>query len=73
MSPKSAIGNLAMNTDPEALFTATRALAQATGLDTAQLDAIVELGRYHYLEIECGSPPSLRRKRDNLFARVQIL
>ena len=42
--------DLDMNLDPQSLFTVTRLLAQQAGLDTAQLDAIVQLGGYHYLD-----------------------
>ncbi|CDO73852.1 hypothetical protein BN946_scf185016.g9 [Trametes cinnabarina] len=42
--------DLDMNMDPQSLFTVTRLLAQEAGLSTAQLDAIVQLGGYHYLQ-----------------------
>ncbi|KAI0821788.1 hypothetical protein BC628DRAFT_1341231 [Trametes gibbosa] len=39
-----------LNMDPPSLFTVTRLLAEQAGLTTAQLDAIVALGGYRYLE-----------------------
>ncbi|TBU23049.1 hypothetical protein BD311DRAFT_704566 [Dichomitus squalens] len=42
--------DLALNLDPEALFTVTRICAQSAGLSTDQLDAIVQLGGYQYLD-----------------------
>ena len=57
--------NLNMNFDPQSLFTVTRALAVDAGLDTRQLDGIVELGGYKYLKTT-GPPPS-QEKRDNLY------
>ncbi|KDQ57731.1 hypothetical protein JAAARDRAFT_69819 [Jaapia argillacea MUCL 33604] len=41
--------NLALDLDPSTIFSVTRALAVDAGLDTAQLDGIVELGGYHYI------------------------
>ena len=61
--------DLVMNMDPQALFTVTRVLAQDAGLDTAQLDAIVQLGGYQYL----NNLTSNVRKRDNMFTYVPSL
>ncbi|KAI8977823.1 hypothetical protein BD414DRAFT_466746 [Trametes punicea] len=47
--------DLDMNMDPQSLFTVTRLLAEQAGLETAQLDAIVALGGYHYLDTNGGS------------------
>ena len=58
--------DLVMNMDPQALFTVTRVLAQDAGLDTAQLDAIVQLGGYQSL----NNLTSNVRKRDNMFTYV---
>ena len=55
--------NLVMNMDPPSLFTVTRVLAQYAQLDTAQLDAIVQLGGYQYLNNLTANV----RKRDNMF------
>ncbi|TBU46075.1 hypothetical protein BD309DRAFT_663805 [Dichomitus squalens] len=60
--------DLVMNMDPQALFTVTRVLAQDAGLDTAQLDAIVQLGGYQYLNNLTASV----RKRDNLFTGFDL-
>lgn len=62
--------NLAMNMDPAALFTVTRILAGDAGLDTAQIDAIVQLGGYTYVVDVNGNGDGKReevQKRDNLF------
>lgn len=62
--------NLAMNMDPAALFTVTRILAGDAGLDTAQIDAIVQLGGYKYVVDVNGNGDGKReevQKRDNLF------
>ena len=58
--------DLNLNMDPQSLFTVTRVLAEQAGLKTAQLDAIVDLGGYHYLN-GVGSKRELVEKRDNLF------
>ena len=55
--------------DPEALFTVTRILAEDAGLNTAQLDAIVQLGGYRYLN-NVGARDVGVEKRDNLFTCV---
>ncbi|KAI0354382.1 hypothetical protein OH77DRAFT_1404952 [Trametes cingulata] len=44
--------DLDMNMDPQSLFTVTRLLAEQAGLGTEQLDAIVALGGYHYLDVD---------------------
>ncbi|KAI0643298.1 hypothetical protein C8Q79DRAFT_1012595 [Trametes meyenii] len=44
-----------LNMDPQSLFTVTRLLAEDAGLGTAQLDAIVALGGYHYLDASGSS------------------
>ncbi len=61
--------NLAMNMDPAALFTVTRILAGDAGLDTAQIDAIVQLGGYTYVVDVNGNGDGEReelQKRDNV-------
>ncbi|KAI0370690.1 hypothetical protein BV20DRAFT_966193 [Pilatotrama ljubarskyi] len=47
--------DLDMNMDPQSLFTVTRLLAEQAGLGTEQLDAIVALGGYHYLDANGAS------------------
>ncbi len=61
--------DLQMNMDPEALFTVTRILAGDAGLETDQLDAIVALGGYTYLNgVGVGkSKREVVEKRDNMF------
>ena len=57
--------DLNLNMDPQSLFTVTRLLAEEAGLSTEQLDAIVQLGGYHYLD-GVGAR-SVAEKRDNIF------
>ena len=64
--------NLNMNMDPQTLFTVTRVLAQEAGLNTAQLDAIVQLGGYQYLN-NLTSRAVEFEKRDNMFTYVVFL
>ena len=42
---------LNMNLEPNSIFTVTRALAVEAGLNTEQLDGIVQLGGYQYLKV----------------------
>ncbi|PVF99379.1 hypothetical protein CPB86DRAFT_293734 [Serendipita vermifera] len=42
--------NFDMNLDPSTMFTVLRKLAVEAGLDTAQIDGIVELGGYQYVQ-----------------------
>ena len=59
---------LDLNMDPQSLFTVTHSLAKQAGLDTAQLDGIVALGDYHYLD---GSDTgSSNNRRDNIYTCV---
>ncbi|OBZ73242.1 hypothetical protein A0H81_06855 [Grifola frondosa] len=62
--------DLDMNMDPQSLFTVTRVLAQEAGLDTQQLDGIVQLGGYHYLNTD-GSGSSLSQ-RDNIYTGFNL-
>ena len=66
--------DLQLNMDPRALFTVTRILAEEVGLDTDQLDAIVALGGYQYLNGVGGSKSKREdvEKRDNLFTCVSL-
>ena len=58
-----------LNLDPEALFTVLRICAVDAGLDTQQIDAIVQLGGYHYLDNGKIAPASLVvAKREDTFA-----
>lgn len=52
-----------MNLDPQTVFTVTRSLAVKAGLDTEQLDGIVQLGGYHYLD-------TTSQKRDVIEAEI---
>ncbi|ESK92921.1 hypothetical protein Moror_8994 [Moniliophthora roreri MCA 2997] len=64
--------DLNMNFDPNALFTITRALAVEAGLDTAQLDGIVELGGYSYLSTT-GNPPEVSNsRRANIYTGFEL-
>ena len=62
--------NIDINMEPEALFTVTRILAGEAGLNTDQIDAIVELGGYHYVADVNGGKK--REIKENLFRRVVI-
>ncbi|KAF8626824.1 hypothetical protein AX15_004657 [Amanita polypyramis BW_CC] len=53
-----------MNLDPSALLTVTHQLALEAGLDIAPLDAIVNLGGYHYLSPANGS---VSKRQSSLF------
>ena len=59
--------DLNMNMDPASLFTVTRILAQEAGESTEQLDAIVALGGYTYLN---NVTARAVEKRDNMFTCV---
>lgn len=52
--------NLDLNLAPEPLFTVTRRLAVEAGLDTEQLDGIIQLGGYLYLDTS-GFPDTAKR------------
>ncbi|KAF9264250.1 hypothetical protein L218DRAFT_258531 [Marasmius fiardii PR-910] len=62
--------NLNMNLDPASLFTVTRALAVEAGLDTRQLDGIVELGGYKYLKTT--GPPPENSRRANIYTGFEL-
>ncbi|KAI9463679.1 hypothetical protein BJY52DRAFT_1404720 [Lactarius psammicola] len=65
--------DLDLNMDPAALFTVTRLCAVAAGLGTEQLDAIVQLGGYQYLQVTGGnSSGATKRRRDNLFTGFNL-
>ncbi|OJT10827.1 hypothetical protein TRAPUB_12696, partial [Trametes pubescens] len=60
--------DLDLNMDPPSLFTITRLLAQEAGLGTEQLDMIVALGGYQYLNVDGSSSKreaQLDRRVDN--------
>ncbi|THH12496.1 hypothetical protein EW146_g7640 [Bondarzewia mesenterica] len=59
-----------LNMDPQSLFTVTRILAAEAGLDTAQLDGIVALGGYHYLD--GNDKRSWNRRRDNIYSGFDL-
>jgi hypothetical protein len=65
--------DLALNMDPAALFTVTRLCAVAAGLSTEQLDGIVKLGGYKYLQTSDGngSGTSTNRRR-NMYTYVTL-
>ena len=62
---------LNMNLEPNSIFTVTRALAVEAGLNTEQLDGIVQLGGYQYLKVT-GPPVSTKQRRDNLFTGFDL-
>ena len=62
-----------MNMDPAALFTVTRSCAIAAGLSTEQLDGIVGIGGYKYLQTMGGDGSSTSsRKRGNIYTYVML-
>ncbi|KZV76329.1 hypothetical protein PENSPDRAFT_747787 [Peniophora sp. CONT] len=72
--------NLDLNLDPQTLFTVTRSLAVKAGLDTEQLDGIVQLGGYHYLDttsqkrevVEAQIAARSLEKRDNIYTGFDL-
>ena len=63
--------NIELNMDPSALFTVTRLCAVAAGLSTEQLDGIVDVGGYKYLQTTGGdSPNASSKKRGNIYTFV---
>jgi hypothetical protein len=65
--------DLEMNMDPAALFTVTRLCAVAAGLSTEQLDGIVGIGGYKYLQTVGGDGSSTSsKKRANIYTYVML-
>ncbi|EPQ57376.1 hypothetical protein GLOTRDRAFT_120580 [Gloeophyllum trabeum ATCC 11539] len=65
--------DLNMNLDPPAIFTLTRALAVDAGLSTEQLDGIVELGGYQYVQTSPEAPASnSSSRRDNIYTNFSL-
>ena len=62
--------DLELNMDPAALFTVTRLCAVGAGLSTEQLDGIVQLGGYQYLQATGGNSSGATKKRDNIYTYV---
>ncbi|KAI0298570.1 hypothetical protein BC826DRAFT_1096594 [Russula brevipes] len=61
------------NLDPAALFTVTRLCAVAAGLSTEQLDGIVEIGGYKYLDTTGGDSSSASsKKRSNMYSGFNL-
>jgi hypothetical protein len=66
--------DLEMDMDPAALFTLTRLCAVAAGLSTEQLDGIVGIGGYKYLQTTGGDGSSTSsKKRDNIYTYVMLM
>lgn len=66
--------DLEMNMEPAALFTVTRLCAVAAGLSTEQLDGIVGIGGYDYLQttgVDNSSTSSKKRAR-NIYTYVML-
>ncbi|KAH9038716.1 hypothetical protein EDB85DRAFT_2072661 [Lactarius pseudohatsudake] len=62
-----------LNMDPAALFTVTRLCAISAGLSTEQLDGIVQLGGYRYLQVTGGnSSGATKKRRDNLYTGFNL-
>ncbi|KAK7690332.1 hypothetical protein QCA50_006989 [Cerrena zonata] len=68
---ESPMLELNMNLDPSSIFTVTRALAVEAGLNTEQLDGIVQLGGYQYLKVT-GPPVATNQRRDNIFTGFDL-
>ena len=65
--------DLEMNTDPAALFTVTHLCAVAAGLSTEQLDGIMGIGGYEYLQTTGGGRSSTSsKKRGNIYTYVML-
>ena len=63
--------DLEVNMDLAALFTVTRLCAVAAGLSTKQLDGIVGIGGYKYLQTTGGDSSSTSsKKRGNIYTLV---
>ena len=70
---KSPNLDLEMNMDPAALFAVTHLCAVATGLSTEQLDGIVGIGGYKYLQTMGGDGSSTSsKKRGNIYSYVML-
>lgn len=66
--------DLEMNMDPAALFTVTRLCAVAAGLSTEQLDGIVGIGGYKYLQTTGGDGSSTSsKKRGNIYTYRDVI
>ncbi|KAI9442265.1 hypothetical protein H4582DRAFT_1809416 [Lactarius indigo] len=65
--------DLGLNMNPAVLFTVTRLCAVSAGLTTEQLDGIVQLGGYQYLQTTDGdSPGATNGRRDNLYTGFNL-
>lgn len=65
--------DLEMNMDPAALFTVTHLCAIAAGLGTEQLDGIVGIGGYKYLQTTGGGGSNTgSKKRGNIYTYVVL-
>ncbi|KAI0268735.1 hypothetical protein BC834DRAFT_651204 [Gloeopeniophorella convolvens] len=65
--------DLDLNMDPPTLFTVTRLCAIAAGLSTEQLDGIVQLGGYQYVQsTDNSSAAANTKKRDNIYTGFNL-
>ncbi|TFY75371.1 hypothetical protein EWM64_g8642 [Hericium alpestre] len=65
--------NMNLNMDPSSLFAVTRLLAVEAGLGTDQLDGIVALGGYQYVNAESQNQASSRKgRRDNMYTGFNL-
>ncbi|KAA1471743.1 hypothetical protein DENSPDRAFT_133322 [Dentipellis sp. KUC8613] len=63
--------NLDLNMDPPSLFTVTRLLAVEAGLGTDQLDGIVQIGGYQYVDADSNTNAAASR-RDNIYTGFNL-
>ncbi|TFY72142.1 hypothetical protein EVG20_g865 [Dentipellis fragilis] len=63
--------NLDLNMDPPSLFTVTRLLAVEAGLGTDQLDGIVQIGGYQYVDADSNTDAANSR-RDNIYTGFNL-
>ena len=62
-----------MNMDPAALFTVTHLCAVEAGLSTEQLDGIVGIGGYQYLQTtDTDGSGTSSKKRGNIYTYVML-
>ncbi|TFK54041.1 hypothetical protein OE88DRAFT_1732763 [Heliocybe sulcata] len=68
--------DLTLNLEPSVIFSLTRALAVDAGLSTEQLDGIVQLGGYQYIqtspEAANSSSSASASRRDNIYTNFNL-
>ncbi|KZT27986.1 hypothetical protein NEOLEDRAFT_1129882 [Neolentinus lepideus HHB14362 ss-1] len=67
--------DLTLNLEPEPIFSLARALAVDAGLSTAQLDGIMQLGGYEYVQTTpeaSNSSSATTSRRDNIYTNFNL-